>query len=158
DQLQRIRGAVMAALVTHGPPLLLLGGDALVLLGALAGMRDALGADPGLVTLDADARFATADTTTPGHLSGVALAPALGIGAQPLLDALDAPLVAPVQACLVGALTGDLEAAAEAGVTLAGDAGAVSVPEGPLLVAVDGSCLLPGALEVDRARQAVLSA
>src|SRR3954468_23027112 len=54
DQLQRIRGAVLAALLAHGPPLLVLGGDALVATGALAGARDALGADPGLVCLDAE--------------------------------------------------------------------------------------------------------
>ena len=34
----------------------------------------------------------------------------------------------------------------------------LAVPEGPLLVAVDGSCLVPGALGVDRARQALLGA
>jgi hypothetical protein len=148
----------MAALVAHGPPLLVVGGDALVLVGALAGMRDALGADPGLVVLDAEARFATAETTTTGDLAGMALALVVGLGAQPLLDALDAPLAAPQQTCLVGAVAGQLEAAAEAGVALAADAGALSVPEGPLALAVDGSCLLPGALEVDRARQALLAA
>jgi hypothetical protein len=129
-----------------------------VLLGALAGMRDALGADPGAVLLDAEARFATAETTASGDLAGMVLALAVGIGAQPLLDALDAPLAAPVHTCLVGAVAGHVQAAAEAGVALAGDAGDVSVPEGPLLVAVDGSCLLPGALGVDRARQALLAA
>jgi arginase family enzyme len=158
DQLKRLRGAVLAALLANGPPLLVLGGDALVLLGALAGMRDALGADPGAVLLDAEARFATAETTASGDLAGMVLALAVGIGAQPLLDALDAPLAAPVHTCLVGAVAGHVQAAAEAGVALAGDAGDVSVPEGPLLVAVDGSCLLPGALGVDRARQALLAA
>jgi arginase len=158
DQLKRIRGAVLAALVSHGPPLVVLGGDALVLLGVLAGMRDALGADPGLVVLDAEARFATAETTTTGDLSGMALAVAVGVGAPPLLDALDAPLVAPAQTCLVGARAGELEAAVEAGIPLADDAGDLAVPEGPLLVAVDGSCLSPGALGVDRARQALLGA
>jgi arginase family enzyme len=158
DHLKRIRGAVLAALVAHGPPLVLLGGDALVVLGALAGMRDAIGADPGLVVLDAEARFATAETTSTGDLAGMSLALAVGVGAPPLLDALDAPLVAPVQACVVGARAGEAEAAAEAGIPLAGDAGDLSVPEGPLLLAVDGSSLLPGALGVDRARQALLAA
>ena len=41
---------------------------------------------------------------------------------------------------------------------LAEDAGDVAVPEGPLVCAIDGSCLLPGALGVDRARQALLAA
>src|SRR4051812_34096790 len=89
DQLKRIRGAVLAALVAHGPPLVVVGGDALVVCGALAGMRDALGADPGLVVLDRELRFATAHTTTTGDLSGMALAVAVGLGAQPLLEALD---------------------------------------------------------------------
>jgi hypothetical protein len=80
------------------------------------------------------------------------------VGAPPLLEALDAPLVAPVQACLVGAVGGELEAAAEAGIPLAADAGDLSVPEGPLLLAVDGSCLQPGALGIDRARQVLLGA
>jgi hypothetical protein len=158
DQLKRVRGAVLAALVAHGPPLVLLGGDPLVLLGALAGMRDALGADPGLVVLDAEARFATAETTTTGDLAGMALALAVGVGAQPLLDALDAPLVAPVQTCLVGARSGAVEAAAEAGIPLVDDAGGLAVPEGPLLLGIDGSCLEPGSLGVDRARQALLGA
>src|SRR3954468_13279664 len=108
DHLKRIRGAVLAALVAHGPPLVLLGGDALVLLGALAGMRDALGADPGVVLLDAEARFATAETTASGDLAGMALALAVGIGAQPVLDALDAPLAAPVDTCPVWGLAGGL--------------------------------------------------
>src|SRR3954469_640152 len=143
DQLKRLRGAVLAALLANAPPLLVLGGDALVLLGALAGMRDAVGADPGVVLLDAEARSATAERTATGDLAGMALALAVGVGAPPLLDALDAPLVAPVQACLVGARAGDAEAAAEAGIALAGDAGDLTVPQGLLLLAVDGSCLAP---------------
>src|SRR5262249_22333662 len=155
---RRLRAPGLARGGAPGPPLVVLGGDALVVLGALAGMRDALGADPGLVLLDAEVRFATADTTTTGDLAGMTLALAVGLGAEPLLDALDAPLVAPTRTCVVGALGGDADAAAEAGVALAQDAGDVAVPDGPLLVALDGSTLLPGALGVDRARQALLAA
>src|SRR4051794_41855880 len=49
DQPKRSRGAVLAALAAHGPPLVAVGGDALVLFGAPAGTPSRPGADPGLV-------------------------------------------------------------------------------------------------------------
>lgn len=157
DHLRRLRGAVHAALVAHGPPLLVVGGDALVHLAALAGMRDALGEDPGVVWLAPEPPLGTPQRTRGGHIAGMALALALGRGAPPLLEAVDAPLVAPAQLRVVGARPGaaGLEELAAAGVQLAAGAADVGVPEGPLCIAVEGPALR--ALGVDAARQALLA-
>jgi arginase family enzyme len=142
DQLLRLRGAVQAALLAHGPPLVLLGGDAVVQLGGLAGMRDALGEDPGCVWLSPDPPRATPETSPDGHVAGMALALALGDGAEPLLDAAGAPVVAHSQLAVVG---------------VPEDVGSMIVPEGPVWVAVEGAALGAGGLGIDAARQAVLA-
>jgi hypothetical protein len=158
DHLRRLRGAVHAALVAHGPPLVLLGGDALVHLGALAGMRDALGEDPGLVWLGPDPPFATPDGETGGHIARMALSLALGHGPAPLLGSVDAPVVAPGQTAVVAARAGapGVEGLALAGAALASGAADLAVPEGPLYVAVEGPVLAAGELGVDATRQVLL--
>jgi arginase family enzyme len=142
DQVRRIRGAVQAALLAHGPPLVLLGGDAVVQLAGLAGMRDALAGDPGCVWLSPDPPLATPETSPDGHVAGMALALALGDGAEPLLDAAGAPVLAHAQLAVVGAPD---------------DVAGLAVPEGPVWVAVEGMAVLPDPLGIDAARQAALA-
>jgi arginase len=103
DQLRRIRGAVQAALLAHGPPLVLLGGDAVVQLGGMAGMRDALGEDPGCVWLSPRPPLATPETSADGHVAGMALAVALGDGAAALVEAVGGPVLARSQLAVVAA-------------------------------------------------------
>jgi arginase family enzyme len=160
DQVKRVRGAVHAALVAHGPPLVLLGGDALVHLGAAAGVRDALGDDPGIVWLGSGTAFHTPETTPDGHLAGMALAALVGLGAAPLVDAAAGPVAAPSQVTVVGGDPSAAEAAAmtEAGVRAGAGAADSPVPDGPLYAAVDVSSLGPGGLGVDPLRQALLAA
>jgi arginase family enzyme len=142
DQVRRIRGAVHAALLAHGPPLILLGGDAVVQLGGLAGMRDALGEDPGCVWLSPDPPLDTPETSSDGHAAGMALAVALGEGSEPLVDAAGGPLLDRSQLAVVAAL---------------GEVARLIVPEGPVWVAVEGAVLLPASLGIDAARQAALA-
>lgn len=142
DQVRRIRGAVLAALLAHGPPLILLGGDAVVQLGGLAGMRDALGDDPGCVWLSPVPPLGTPDTSPDGHVAGMALAVALGEGSDPLVDAAGGPLLDRSQLALV---------------TVPEEVAGLSVPEGPVWVAVEGAALLPGSPGIDAARQAALA-
>jgi arginase len=159
DQLQRVRGAVHAAIVAHGPPVILLGGDALVALGGLAGVRDALADDPGVVWASPLPSFHTPETTGSGDLEGMALALAVGLGAQPVVDALGGPLCSPRGVVVIGGelATGEEAAAlAGAGVRVEPELPS-SVPEGPLFVAVDLRSLLPGCLGVDQVRQALLA-
>jgi arginase len=156
DVLRRVRGAVHAALVAHGPPLVLLGGDPLVHAGALAGMRDALGDDPGLLWVGGDGCLDTPETTPDGHVAAMALALLLGRGARPLLDALDAPVVASSQTALVGVDPPDAARLEVVGLESVPGAVGLRVPEGPLYVALDGQ-LLAG-LGVDAARQVLLAA
>jgi arginase len=160
DQLMRIRGAVHAALVAQAPPIVLLGGDPLVSLGGVAGVRDALGDDPGLVWISPGAAFHTPETTPSGDLAGMALAVAVGLGARPLVEALDGPVVAPSSVLLVGAGVADdaeREALDDAGVRVVEGGPPGWVPEGPLMVAVDLRCLCPPSLGIDAARQTVLA-
>jgi arginase family enzyme len=159
DQLRRMRGATHAALLEHGPPLIGLGGDGLVALGLLAGIRDALGDDPGLLWIGPFAPLETRETTRSGELAGMVLAAACGVGAEPLLDAVEAPLVAPPRVALAGLeLAAGREQAARLGVRVAAAVSDLDVPEGPLLAVVDARCLADGGLGVDAARQLLLAA
>lgn len=70
---ERVAGAA------HGQPfLLLLGGDCSVMLGALLGLRQAVGAPVGVAYIDAHADFATRDTSVSGSACSMNLALAVG--------------------------------------------------------------------------------
>jgi arginase len=162
DQLARIRGAVHAALLAHGPPLVVLGGGCSTThLGTLAGMRDALGDDPGLLWVGLHANFNTPATTPTGDVDGMALALACGLGAAPLVQALDGPLVAPSQVLLVGADVLDPqepEALAEAGVARAAAIEGATLPESPLYIAVECGALAPPGIGLEAVRRTLLAA
>jgi arginase len=82
---------------------LVLGGDCTLAAAVAAGARTARGEPVGLVYLDANADLNTPETTPSGSLDGMALALALGRGAEPALAALGpAPAVQPEHVALVG--------------------------------------------------------
>jgi arginase len=82
---------------------IVLGGDCTLAAAAAAGARTALGEAVGLVYLDANADLNTPETTPSGYLDGMALALALGRGAEPALAALgSAPAVLPAHTALLG--------------------------------------------------------
>ena len=70
--------ARVAGAVRDHPFLLLLGGDCSIMLGALAGLRRALGAPVGVAYVDAHADFATRETSGSGSACSMNLALAVG--------------------------------------------------------------------------------
>jgi arginase len=82
---------------------IVLGGDCTLVAGTLGGARRALGQPVGLVYLDANADLNTPETSPSGHLSGMALALALGHGPPELASAGgEAPVVAGEHVALLG--------------------------------------------------------
>lgn len=82
---------------------IVLGGDCTLVAGTLGGARRALGEPVGLVYLDANADLNTPETSPSGHLSGMALALALGHGPEELVSAGgEAPVVAAEHVALLG--------------------------------------------------------
>ena len=80
-----------------------LGGDCSLVVGTVAGARQALGAPVGLVYLDANADLNTPETSPSGLLSGMALALALGRGPESVVSAGGPPpAVRPEHVALVG--------------------------------------------------------
>jgi arginase len=81
----------------------MLGGDCTLAAALAGGARQALGAEVGLVYLDANADLHTEDTSPSGVLSGMALAVAQGRGPRALVEAAGAaPAVRPEHVALVG--------------------------------------------------------
>jgi arginase len=68
----------IAALLSNDEFVLLLGGDCSILLGALLGFRNSLGAGVGLVYVDAHADFATLESSPSGSAASMCLALATG--------------------------------------------------------------------------------
>jgi arginase len=82
---------------------ILLGGDCTLVAGAVAGARRALGEPVGIIYLDANADLNTPETSPSGHLSGMALALALGRGPEEVVSAGgEPPAVEPDHVSLVG--------------------------------------------------------
>jgi arginase len=80
-----------------------LGGDCSLVVGTLAGARQALGQPVGLVYLDANADLNTPETSPSGVLSGMALSLALGRGPEEVVAAGGAPpAVRPEHVALIG--------------------------------------------------------
>jgi arginase len=77
-----------------------LGGDCAILPGTMAGARQALGRDVGLVYLDANADLNTPETSPSGRLAGMALA--LALGQSPETLTMTAPPVRSRQVALLG--------------------------------------------------------
>jgi arginase len=95
---------------------LMLGGDATITAGAVAGARQKLGVPVGLVYVDAHADLHTAETTRSGYLQGMVLSLALGRGPETVAHAYSPePAVTPADIALVGVRDwepGEREAAA----------------------------------------------
>ena len=82
---------------------IVLGGDCSLVVGTVAGARQALGAPVGLVYLDANADLNTPETSPSGLLAGMALALALGRGPEDIVSAGGPPpAVRPEHVALVG--------------------------------------------------------
>jgi arginase len=82
---------------------IVLGGDCSLVVGTVAGARQALGAPVGLIYLDANADLNTPETSPSGLLSGMALALALGRGPEDIVSAGGpAPAVRPEHVALLG--------------------------------------------------------
>jgi arginase len=82
---------------------IVLGGDCSLVVGTVAGARQALGAPVGLIYLDANADLNTPETSPSGLLSGMALALALGRGPEAVVSAGGPPpAVRPEHVALIG--------------------------------------------------------
>jgi arginase len=82
---------------------ILLGGDATVVVGAVAGARARLGMPVGLVYVDAHADLHTPETTRSGYLQGMVLALAMGRGPEAVAKAYSPqPATDPSRVALVG--------------------------------------------------------
>jgi arginase len=80
-----------------------LGGDCSLVVGTVAGAREALGQPVGLVYLDADADLNTPETSPSGLMNGMALALALGRGPEAVASAGGTPpAVRPEHVALIG--------------------------------------------------------
>lgn len=98
---QALREAVAVAL-THGERPLVLGGDCTLLLGALAGVRDALGR-VGLWFVDGHADYLDAKSSSTGEAADMELAMLTGNGPPELVDlAGEVPLVEPADVVILG--------------------------------------------------------
>jgi arginase len=101
---------------------LMLGGDATVVVGAVAGARRKLGAPVALVYIDAHADLHTPDTTRSGFVQGMVLALALGGGPDTVTRACaPSPAVAASNVALLAVRdweAGEREAAAALGLVL----------------------------------------
>jgi arginase len=143
EQASRVRDAVWAALVEHGPPLVVLGGDCSLVLGAVPGARDALG-DVGLVWLGRYANANVPATSPSGDVAGMAVALLRGEGDPELIGALGAPHLAAEAVRLVAR---DLDPGEDAVLSRCGltavDLDALEPPPGPLYVAVECGLLDP---------------
>ena len=81
----------------------LLGGDCSLVVGTVAGARQALGVPVGLIYLDANADLNTPETSPSGLMAGMALSLALGRGPEEVVSAAGpAPAVRPEHVALVG--------------------------------------------------------
>jgi len=93
DRLARIgrNDAILAGAVAQahraGNLPLILGGDCLVSIGVVAGLRRALAEDFGILWFDAHGDFNTPDTTLSGYLGGMPLACCCGRGLEQLREA-----------------------------------------------------------------------
>jgi arginase len=140
----------VAASVSDGGPTIVLSGDCLVAIAALAGAQRA-GLDPGLVWFDAHGDVHTLDTTTSHYLGGLALRLALGAHPELLAQPLGLQPVTDDRALLVGARDLDpaeteyLQASAVRRREVA-DLDTASLPDGPLIVHVDLDVTDPGEL------------
>jgi len=82
---------------------IVLGGDCTLVAGTTAGARRKLGVPVGVVYVDADADLNTPETSPSGYLNGMALALALGRGAEEVVAARgNDAAVAPDHVALVG--------------------------------------------------------
>jgi arginase len=81
--------------------LVLLGGCCTLAVGAIAGLRDAVG-DVGVVYLDGHLDLYDGVNSPSGEAADMPLAVALGIGPKAWVDAAGAPLIAPSDVSLIG--------------------------------------------------------
>jgi arginase len=81
---------------------LMLGGDATIVVGAVAGARRKYGTAVGLVYIDAHADLHTPETTRSGFLQGMVLALALGHGPELVIRAATEPALEPSRVALLG--------------------------------------------------------
>jgi arginase len=137
-QAMRVREAVTTALEEHEGPLVLLGGDCSLVVGALPGARDALGIDLGLVWLGRYGNANVPGTSPSGDLAGMALALLRGEGDRAVVDALGAPLLDAEAVRLVARDLdpGELEVLERAGIRPT-SLDALDAPPGPLYVAIE---------------------
>ncbi len=137
EQAMRVRDAVWAALVEHGPPLVVLGGDCSLVLGALPGARDALG-EIALVWLGRYANANVPATSPSGDVAGMALALLRGEGDPQLVAAVGGPQL---EAGAVRLVARDLDPGEDAVLGRCGlapvELDALEPPPGPLYVAVE---------------------
>jgi arginase len=83
--------------------MLMLGGDATIVVGAVAGARARLGIPVGLVYIDAHADLHTPETTRSGYLQGMTVALALGRGVESVSRAFaPIPATEPSRVALLG--------------------------------------------------------
>lgn len=101
--LARTRAAVADAR-RRGDRVILLGGDCPVLIGGLAGCRDAAGLLPGLLFVDGHEDAWPPDLSTTGEAADMELGWLLGRGLDPLSDALrtEIPQLAPELVAVLG--------------------------------------------------------
>jgi arginase len=94
----------VAAAIEAGALALSLGGDHALSVGSIAGAARAAGRDRlGVLWIDTHPDLNTPETSPSGHLHGMALAAALGLGAPALAGpAAPASAVAPEDVCLLG--------------------------------------------------------
>jgi arginase len=141
---------------------LMLGGEATIVAGALAGARRKLGVPVGLVYVDAHADLHTSETTRSGYMQGMVLSLALGRGPEIVARAYSQePSVAPSQVALLGVRDwepGEREAAAalalvlplddlqKSGMAAAAGRALAAIGEGPVLVHFNVDVIAPLAM------------
>ncbi len=143
---------------------IVLGGDCSLVAGTVAGAREALGRDVGLIHIDANADLNTPETSPSGRVAGMALALALGRGPAEILDAAGpAPAVHGRHAALLGYRSldpGEKAALADLALAWSGDEllargvaraakdalAAIDNDNGPVVVHVDVDVLDPAVM------------
>jgi arginase len=139
-----VRGAVRDAIAAGTRPLLL-GGCCTLVPGALAGLRDAVGAH-GVAYLDGHVDVYDGWASPTGEAADMPLAVAFGVGPQPWMDAAGGPTTVPEDVVVLGARDpeeaediADLVAGPLAGLTVLGptELDSVAVPDAPFWIHLD---------------------
>jgi arginase len=146
DSVLAVTEAIREAVARHADTnakLVLLGGCCTLAVGAIAGLRDALG-ELGVVYLDGHLDLYDGENSPTGEAADMPLAVALGIGPKAWGDVVGAPLIGPADVALLGFR--DLEEARSYGSATPDDLPGLTAMDTPYIRAAGPAATVEAAL------------